>query len=113
MPPATKEAIDGSGTGINGAVIGAFGVNLLLKSFQKSAMRFVWSMLHSLQIYRYLAMLNINLPGNLIQFVSYFDLATGKVGGGSSLPNMFVLVPFDISTGEDRLRDKFREIGGI
>jgi hypothetical protein len=40
-------------------------------------MQYLWGLVHALQVFQYLLLLNINFPPNLPAFVGYFSIASG------------------------------------
>lgn len=53
-------------------------------------MNYLWSLVHSLQVFSYLLYMNINFPNNLNSFVEYLQIANG------GLPELEQYIP-DVS----------------
>ena len=61
------------------AFLSVFSFNIIIKVVLKSSMAYLWSLVHALQIFNYLLLLNINFPSNLNTFTNYLAVATGSV----------------------------------
>ena len=73
------------------AFLSALGFQLGLKIIINGSMQYLWGLVHALQVFQYLLLLNINFPPNLPGFVSFFSIAsgnTGSIGLNSYMPDI-------------------------
>lgn len=59
------------------AFLSAMGFQLGLKVIINGSMQYLWGLVHALQVFQYLLLLNIDFPPNLPAFTSYFSIASG------------------------------------
>lgn len=62
------------------AFLSAMGFQLGLKVIINGSMQYLWGLVHALQVFQYLLLLNIDFPPNLPAFTSYFSIASGDTG---------------------------------
>ena len=72
-----QNAIAGGGESMKYAFLSALGFQLGLKVIINGSMQYLWGLVHALQVFQYLLLMNIDFPPNLPAFVAYFSIATG------------------------------------
>ena len=93
-------------------MIAAFVGQLLLFLVLKSTMAHLWDMVHQMQFVRYLLLMDIVYPPMVPTFVSYFEIASGKLDAISGiLPGFpeFIIDPDDLQSHGTLLQKSFKE----
>lgn len=73
------------------AFLSALGFQLGLKVIINGSMQYLWGLVHALQVFQYLLLMNIDFPPNLPAFCSYFSIASGdtdSMGVTDYIPNI-------------------------
>lgn len=70
-------ALAGGGESMKYAFLSALGFQLGLKVIINGSMQYLWGLVHALQVFQYLLLMNIDFPPNLPAFTSYFSIASG------------------------------------
>jgi hypothetical protein len=73
-------AIAGGGESMKYAFLSALGFQLGLKVIINGSMQYLWGLVHALQVFQYLLLMNIDFPPNLPAFTGYFSIASGDTG---------------------------------
>ena len=60
-------------------LLSMFSVNLLLKLVISSSAALMWSLIHVLQVFRYILMININMPVMTVILMQYLAVVVGEV----------------------------------
>jgi hypothetical protein len=91
-----------------------FSVNLLLKLVISSSAATMWSLIHVLQVFRYILMININMPLIMQILMQYLAVVVGEVDEIESLvPDIFntYIIDGDSLKSDATLYPKFEENG--
>ena len=110
--PAMKQATQRSGGGLQMVVITGFLGQLLLFCLLKSTMAHLWDMVHQMQFVSYLLLMDIRFPPVVPTFVSYFEVANGKLDAISGILPKFpevIIDPDDLRSDTLLLQDSFKE----
>ena len=57
-----------------------FSVNMLLKVVISSSAAVMWSLIHVLQLFRYILYINVNTPNIMATLISYLAIVVGDTG---------------------------------
>ena len=95
IPPVSQGTIDSAGNSTKFAAIMLLLFNLGLKILLKSAMSFIWDLVHILQVFRYEILLNIAFPWNVIDFGKLMKFANGDVEEINNMIPDIVAMIFD------------------
>ena len=113
-----NNAINGGGASMKYAFLSAMGFQLGLKIIINGSMQYLWGLVHALQVFQFLLLMNIDFPPNLAGFASYFSIAsadTGSLGIREYIPDLksFLINVEDIEGQYDNemLPPKFVEKG--
>ena len=110
----TKETAEGGGTSIKYTLMTIFSVNLGLKLVISSSAALMWSLIHVLQAFRYILLVNIKMPLLIGILMKYMGVVIGEVDEIDSmipdLVNTFVINSTDISP-TSILYERFEEHG--
>ena len=83
-------------------LISMFSVNMVMKVVISSSAALMWSLIHVLQLFRYILFINVNSPDIMSSLVSYLAVVVGDSGDSESmLPdviNDYFLNSSDISS---------------
>ena len=110
--PAAEAATKGGGGGLQFVVLAALVGQLLLFLVLKSTMAHLWDMVHQMQFIHYLLLLDIIYPPMVPTFVSYFEVANGKLDFLSGImPKFpeFIINPDDLESHSVLLQESFKE----
>lgn len=76
---ATLRNVNTVGGSVTGTIIIVFVMNLLFQISAMSSDSLMWSLIHSLQIIRYIYMVNVKVPRVLDVFIKYLAITIGEV----------------------------------
>ena len=66
-----------------------FSVNMLLKVVISSSAAVMWSLIHVLQLFRYILFINVNTPNIMATLISYLAIVVGDTGDSEKyVPNI-------------------------
>jgi hypothetical protein len=91
ISPASASTVGAGGAAMKYAALTAIGFQLGLKVVIGGSMQYLWGLVHALQVFQYLLLMNINFPPQLPTFVSYFSIASGDpnaIGIGNYMPDI-------------------------
>jgi hypothetical protein len=60
-------------------LISMFSVNMVLKAVLSASAALMWSLIHVLQVFRYILMININMPQMIEILMTYLAVVVGEV----------------------------------
>lgn len=100
IPPATKAAAASGGSSMKYTLISMFSVNFALKFVISSSAALMWSLIHVLQSFRFILMMNIRMPGLIDTLLQYLVVVIGEVDEVEArvpdLLNMYIINQNDI-----------------
>jgi hypothetical protein len=79
IPASTENAAKGGGSSLKYTLISMFSINMGLKFAIKSSAALMWSLIHVLQLFRYILMINIKMPGLIAIVMKYLGVVIGEV----------------------------------
>ena len=110
----TKDTAEGGGASMKYTLMTIFSVNLLLKLVISSSAALMWSLIHVLQAFRYILLVNIKMPLLIGVLMKYMGVVVGEVDEIDSiipdLVNTYVINSTDISP-TSILYERFEENG--
>lgn len=100
IPPLTKAAANNGGSSMKYTLISMFSVNMVLKFVISSSAAVLWSLIHVLQAFRFMLMMNIQMPGVITTLMQYLVVVIGEVDEIENkvpdLINMYIINQADI-----------------
>jgi len=93
-----------------------FSVNLLLKLVISSSAAMMWSLIHVLQVFRYILFINIKMPGMIQIMMEYMAVVIGEVDEMEAVvPNIFntYIVDGQSLNSNITLYPKFQDNGNV
>lgn len=104
ISPTVESSANGGGQSMQLALISMFSVNMLMKMAISSSAALMWSLIHVLQAFRYILLININMPKVIPILSSYLAVVVGDVQGVDDIiPDLFaeyLLKPEDLHSGQ-------------
>ena len=79
ISPEVLEATSNGGTSMKYTVISIFSINMLIKLFISSSASLMWSLIHVLQVFRFILMINIHMPELIPVMMDYLAVVVGEV----------------------------------
>ena len=79
IPPEVEGSANSGGQGMKYTLISIFGANMAIKTVVSSSAALMWSLLHVLQAFRYILMINIVMPKLIIILMQYLAVVIGEV----------------------------------
>ena len=79
VPPETREAASSGGASMKYTIISMFSINMLIKQCVSSSASLMWSLIHALQVFRFIFMININFPKLISVIMDYLAVVVGEV----------------------------------
>ena len=74
-----KEGADSSGKSLKYTLISMFSVNMVLKLLVSSSAATMWSLIHVLQVFRYILMINLDMPKLIDILMEYLAVVIGEI----------------------------------
>ena len=74
-----KASAESSGSGMKYTLLTMFSLNLLLKVVISSSAALMWSLIHVLQVFRYILMINLNMPKIVDILMQYLAVVVGEI----------------------------------
>ena len=75
----TKQAAQSGGSSMQYTILSMFSINMLLKIAIKSSAATMWSLIHVLQIFRYILLINITMPSIISVLIKYLGVVVGDI----------------------------------
>ena len=114
LPPAVEKATRSTGQSIKFSILSLFSMNILLKLFISTSAGIMWSLIHVLQAFRYILMLNINMPKIIDVLMEYMAIVIGELDEVDNLTpdvlNTYLLNSSDIND-QMFIRANFQKYG--
>ena len=79
VPPDTEAAASNGGSSMRYTLISIFTINMGMKLIVSSSAALMWSLIHVLQLFRYILMMNINMPKLIGILMEYLVVVIGEV----------------------------------
>jgi hypothetical protein len=79
IPAAIKNAVKKGGSSLKYTLISMFSINMGLKFIIKSSAALMWSLINVLQLFRYILMINIKMPGLIATVIKYLGVVIGEI----------------------------------
>jgi len=74
-----KKSAESSGSSMKYTILTMFSMNLLLKIIISSSAALMWSLIHVLQVFRYILMINLNMPKVVDILMKYLAVVIGEI----------------------------------
>ena len=85
-----KRRAESSGNSMQYTIITMFSVNMILKVIISTSASLMWSLIHVLQVFRYILMINLEMPKLMDILMKYLAIVVGDFEGVQDLvPNLF------------------------
>ena len=114
ISPSVEEATKSSGESMKLAILSLFSINLLMKLVISSSAALMWSLIHVLQVIRYILMMNIKMPKVIDIMMKYLVIIIGEVEEIENLIpdilNIYFLDSSDLNK-EMHIRPNFQKYG--
>ena len=114
LSPSVVEATQTSGKSMKLAILSLFSMNLLMKLVISSSAAVMWSLIHVLQVIRYILMMNIKMPKVIDIMMKYMVIVIGEVEEIENLiPDILNIYFLDSSelNKEMHIRPNFQKYG--
>ena len=79
VPPKIREAVSNGGASKKYTMISMFSINMLIKLFISSSALIMRSLIYVLQVFRYILMININMPDLILVMMDYLAIVVGDI----------------------------------
>ena len=79
IPPEILETVSDGGASMKYTIISMFSVNMLIKLFISSSASSMWSLIHVLQVFRFIFMISINMPDLVSVMMDYLTVVIGEI----------------------------------
>ena len=79
ISPEVLESTERSGSSIKYTFISIFSINMLIKFFVSSSASIMWSLMHVLQVFRFVLMINIKMPRLISMTIDYLGVVIGEI----------------------------------
>lgn len=79
IPPEVEGSANSGGQGMKYTLISLFGANMAIKMVISSSAALMWSLIHVLQAFRYILMINILMPKMIKILMEYLAVVIGEV----------------------------------
>ena len=79
ISPEVLESTERSGSSIKYTFISIFSINMLIKLFVSSSASIMWSLMHVLQVFRFILMINIKMPRLISMTIDYLGVVIGEI----------------------------------
>jgi hypothetical protein len=109
-----KASAESGGSGMKYTLMTMFSANMVLKLVLDSSAALMWSLIHVLQVFRYILMININMPAVIEILMEYLAVVIGEVDEVEEMmPDWFGTYVVNISdlTINMTLYERFEEHG--
>ena len=97
-------------------ILAMFAINIILQILIGSSAALMWGLIHSLQIFRYILMVNLNMPKLVDIILKYLAVAVGEIDEIEELmPDVistYIIEPSDLNTNFT-LYPRFEENGNL
>ena len=77
---AVQNSVSSGGQSMQYSLMTMFSVNMLLKVVISSSAAVMWSLIHVLQLFRYILYINVNTPNIMATLISYLAIVVGDTG---------------------------------
>ena len=114
VSPEVEAAVSGGGSSMKYTLISMFSINMGLRIVISSSAALMWSLIHVLQVFRYILMININTPKLIGLLTKYLVVVIGEVDEIEELiPDVFNEYVFNSNdlTQNMTIYTKFEENG--
>jgi hypothetical protein len=111
-----KATAESGGQSMKYTLLTMFSVNLLLKLVISSSAATMWSLIHVLQVFRYILMINVDMPVTIQILMQYLAVVVGEVNEVEDLiPDLFntYIIDGEALNSSVTLYPKFEENGKI
>ena len=79
LSPEVESGVNNGGQSMKYTLISLFSVNIAIKMFISSSAAIMWSLIHVLQAFRYILMINIKMPKIIDILMEYMAVVVGEV----------------------------------
>ena len=79
ISPEVLETTSNGGASMKYTIISMFSINMLMKLFISSSASSMWNLIHMLQVFRLILMININMPILISVMMDYLAIAVGEI----------------------------------
>ena len=114
VPPEVEAAVSNCGSSMKYTLISMFSINMGLRFVISSSASLMWSLIHVLQVFRFMLMMNINMPKIIGILTKYLVVVIGEIDEIEELIpdvlNEYVLNSDDL-TQNMTIYSKFEENG--
>ena len=112
-----KQSAESSGSSMKYTLLTMFSMNLVLKIVISSSAALMWSLIHVLQVFRYILMINLNMPKIVDILMKYLAVVIGEIDEVEELvpdwfSNYVISNPADLNVNIT-LYSRFEENGMI
>ena len=88
--------------------------HIIINQLRKTTAGFLWGLVHALQLFRFVTMINANIPGVLFTFAESLDVTYGEIERlERTLPLFFrgVVLDVDVQKVQDEMAQNFQDAG--
>ena len=104
LPPEVESGVNNGGQGMKYTIISLFSVNIGIKMFISSSASIMWSLIHVLQVFRYILMINIKMPKIIDILMEYMAIVVGEVDEVEKIvPDVFNIYLLNSSDINDKM----------
>ena len=104
ISPELESGVSSGGQSMKYTIISLFSVNIAIKMFISSSAAIMWSLIHVLQVFRYILMINIKMPKVIDILMEYMAVVVGEVDEVENIvPDVFNLYLLNSSDINDRM----------
>ena len=114
ISPEVADSASNGGSSMKYTIISMFSINLLLKTFISSSAALMWSLIHVLQVFRYILMMNIKMPALISILMEYLAVVIGEIDEVEEIvPDVFntYIVDSDALNQDALVLERFEENG--
>ena len=104
LQPELESGVNNGGQSMKYTIISLFSVNIAIKMFISSSAAIMWSLIHVLQVFRYILMINIKMPKIIDILMEYMAIVVGEVDEVEKIvPDVFNIYLLNSSDINDKM----------